>query len=432
MNGIISEILIVLALLVLNGFFAMAELAVVSAKRGRLQNEAARGSKGAKRALRIVENPTKFLSTTQLCITLVGIVAGAYGGATIAEEIAGNFSGVAYAEELSFTFVVIMITFLSVVIGELIPKRLALAAPEKLAVAVAPLMARFSALLSPFVRVLEVSTEALLSLLPLAGEDQQQVTEEDIKSLIDQGSAQGVIEGTEGQIVGKALRLGDRTASSLMTPRQDIEWIDINTPLPEVWQQVKDSSHSYFPVGDGSVENLLGVLSVKDAARLMLNPKKNLRDLLTDPLRIPTTSSALKVIEQFRQTHRHFAIVIDEYGGVDGLITTHDLAEALVGDLQDEGEEGPEYVRRYDGSLLVEASMEIHDLLALLEVADPDHEQSSEYHSVGGFVVGKLGHIPTSGESFTFLGHTFEVVDMDRNRVDKVLVSKIISSSDDE
>jgi len=408
----------------------MAELAIVTARHARLEKDAEAGSRAAHRAIVLANSPTTFLSTVQIGITLIGIVAGAFGGSMIAMTVSKLVLPETtwfdpYRNAVSLGVVVTGITFLSLVFGELLPKRIALAHPEVVAKLVSSPMQMLSRWFSPFVWLLEKVTEFIFRALPIHHGERAQVTEEEIHEMIDQGSELGVIEAAEGNLAGKALRLGDRPASSLMTPRNDLEWIDLNKTATEIWEQVAKSAHSYFLAADGAIENLRGVLGVKDISRYVIEQRTDgLASLLFEPLRIRSNSSALKVIEQFKGSQYHIAVVIDEHDGIDGLITTHDLAEAIVGDLTDAVDEEPEYIKRADGSYLIDADMEINEVLELLNIETQIEYGHEGYHSLGGFVFGQMGHIPVAGESFSFEEFRFEVIDMDRHRVDKVLVTR--------
>lgn len=428
-GSIVGEVLVLLALLVLNGIFSMAELAVLSSRKARLQAESAEGSHSAKRALALAQTPSVLLSVVQVGITVITLVAGVYSGATIATSVERAVAAVpalsAYSREIAYGGLVVVLSYFSIVIGELVPKRMALAYPEQLAKILSPLMVLLAKLLRPVVRLLELSSQFVLHFVPISTEPDDVVTEDEIKLLIAQGRASGTIERSEEQIVAKVFRLGDRSASSIMTPRNEIVWIDLNGTAEEAWKVMAASPHVLFPAGAGSIERIEGFISAKEVAELLLAERSGpLRALMREPLTVPGTVSALQVLEKMKEAQRRIAVVIDEYGGVDGIITLHDLTEAMVGVLRgDDADEGAEeYVRRPDGSLLVDASMNLEDVFGLLGLHGSSPEDYDGYHSLGGFVMAQLGRLPRTGERFEYEGFTFEVIDMDKRRVDKVLV----------
>jgi putative hemolysin len=423
------DILVILLLIAANGLFSGAEIAIVSARRHRLQQLADSGRRSARVALRLAESPTELLSTVQIGITLIGILSGALGGATVAARLAPLLAGLpvvgVLAEPLSFALVVTVITFLSVVVGELVPKRLALASPERFACATAPAMRSLSRLNAPVVHLLSRSTESLLRLLGVPSGAQPDITEDEIKALIRQGAESGVFEAVEHDMVQRVLRLGDRTIKGFMTPRTDITWLDVEEPLEDGLQLMLTSSHSRFPVGRGSLDHCLGVVRVHTllAARINGEPL-DLEALVQPPLFVAESSRPLAVLEQFKRTGIHIALVTDEFGGVEGLVTLDDLMEGIVGDLARVDEEGqPLVVQREDGSWLLDGGL---DLDAFTDVIGRDLfgiDQEARYHTIAGFVLHVLERIPSEADHFTWQGYRFEVVDMDGNRVDKLLVT---------
>lgn len=423
------EIVFILALVILNGVFSMSELAVVSSRKARLQSEAAEGDRRARAALDLASAPHAFLSTVQIGITLIGILAGVYGGATVASKLAAVLRGIdfidQYADVIAYGLVVGIITYLSVVVGELLPKRLALAYPEGIAKAVSAPMRALSRLFFPIVRLLEGSTDFVFRLIPVRPSSEPVVTEDEIRHFIAQGSEAGTIEKAEEQIVNKVFRLGDRTAASVMTPRNDLVWVDITSSARVIWEEVRSVPHSFFPAGRGTIEEFVGVLAIKDLAAYLLDGRTDPLDtVLREALKVPSTISALQVLDSMKREKKQIAIVIDEHGSIDGLITMHDLMEAMVGEIPEEGDTGPEIVQRSDGSYLVDATVDIDDVFRLLNLPLLHEEENPGYHSLGGFLLSKLGHIPTAGEKLAFSEFVFEVVDMDRNRIDKVLVAR--------
>lgn len=425
----VNELIILFLLFLLNGLFSMSEMAIVSSKKSRLKREADSGNERARAALSLADNPTSFLSTVQVGITLVGIAAGVYGGATLANSASALIVKIPplapYSGMLGYGLVIFGITYFSLVLGELLPKRLALSWPETIAKGIGPLIGRISKFFSPFVRILEFSTELLVRLLPVSMPEQSHVTEDDIQSLIAEGRSSGLIENTEEKIVGKVFRLGDRPARSLMTPRGELVWLDLDQPVESVWRTISDEPHHYYPVTGQPTGEPLGIIAFSDLAIYVAKAEEGrgpLSDLIRSPLMVPSTATALQVLEGMKGSKKRVALVIDEYGGTDGMVTTHDILEAMVGELQGEDED-PDFTKRPDGSILVDGMMEIRELLALLGFPTFDEEEHQGYYSVAGFVMARLGHVPVPGERCSFDGFDFEVLDMDRHRIDKILVS---------
>lgn len=425
------DILIILLLIVANGLFSGAEIAIISARRHRLEQLRDQGRRSARVVLRLADSPNQFLSTVQIGITLIGILSGAVGGATLARQLDAwleRLPGLApYSEALSFGLVVVVITYLSVVVGELVPKRLALANPEQLACAMAPSMRWLARMSAPVVHLLSASTEGLLKMVGVASTSQPGITEDEIKALFRQGTDSGVFEEVEHDMVQRVLRLGDRTIKSLMTPRTDICWLDVDEPLEDSFQEILQSSHSRFPVGKGSLDECLGVVRVRNLLAAKLSGESiDLEQLLQPPLFVAESTRALSVLEQFKRSGIHIALVTGEFGGVEGLVTLNDLMEGIVGDLPSvEDEDGPLVVTRDDGSLLVDGGL---DLDTFIEVIDQDIfgiDQEGRYHTLAGFVMHILERIPRETDSFEWQGFRFEVVDMDGKRVDKLLVTPI-------
>jgi putative hemolysin len=423
--------MIVLFLIILNGAFAMAEIAVVSARRTRLQQLANEGDSKARAALELANEPNHFLGTVQIGITLIGILAGVFGGATIAGEIALVLENVpllaAYSHPLSLASVVLIITFLSLIIGELVPKRLALNNPERIASVMARPMQALTRLASPGVYLLSVSTDAILRILGISPSTDPPVTEEEIRSLIAQGTQAGMFEEAEQEMVERVFRLGDRRASSVMTPRTEIVWVDSEAPLEEIQQTIAGSTHSRFVVAEGSLDDVLGVVQAKELLLHFLHGQPlDLTANLQQPLYVPESMRALEVLELFKQSAIHIALVIDEYGGIQGLVTPSDILEAIVGDLPVAGEEhDPLAVRREDGSWLLDGMLSIDDFKELFQLGRLPDEDQGVYQTLAGFVIMQLGRIPLVSDHFEWAGLRLEVVDMDGNRVDKVLVQPV-------
>lgn len=427
--AIAFEVVIVLLLLILNGVFAMSEMAVVSARKARLQQLAEQGDMSARAALALSESPNRFLSTVQIGITLVGILAGAFGGATIAEQLAERLAVVPalapYAETIGVAVVVLAITYLSLVIGELVPKRLALQNPERVAAIIAQPMTLLSRLAAPFVNLLSLSTDLVVRLLGVKPSQDPPVTEEEIRLLIEQGTEAGVFEVAEQDIVEEVFRLGDRTVSDLMTPRPRIVWLDADSSPEEQWQVIAASDYSYFPLYRASRDNVMGIVSVKDIwTQAVRGQPIDLVALARPPLFVPATTPAFTLLELLRQSRQHLALVIDEYGGIIGLVTLLDVLEAIVGDLPASDEELAAYTQREDGSWLVDGMLPIDEFEELLDGLELPEDERGDYQTLGGFVLARLGRIPTAGDAFAWGSLRFEVMDMDGHRVDKVLVAR--------
>jgi putative hemolysin len=426
MSRIAIEMLVLAVLILANALFAMAEIAVVSARKTRLQQQAQEGNKRAQVALELANAPNQFLATIQLGITLVGIMAGAFGGATLAEELAGMLEQVPflapYSEVIGVGIVVLTITYFSLVIGELIPKRLGLNNAERVAARLAPFMRTLSRLASPLVRLLSLSTDLVMRLLRVRPKQETPVSEEEIKLLLQQGTRAGAFEPAEQEMVEHVFRLGDATVKALMTPRPEVVWLDLDDPAEETRRVVASRGHSRFPVARGELDHVLGVVYVKDLLADGLDGQPfDLEANLRPALYLPETVTALEAMEQLRLNHTDAALVIDEYGGFEGLLTVEDILEAIIGDIVAPGElVEPEAVQREDGSWLLDGTLPVDEVKDLLGIDSLPHE-GSRYQTLGGFVMLCLGRIPSAGDHFSCCGWRFEVVDMDRLRVDKVL-----------
>ncbi|MBW4662321.1 MAG: hemolysin family protein [Drouetiella hepatica Uher 2000/2452] len=441
MSAIVFDIALILLLIIANGVFSGSEIAVVSARKVRLEQMSRQGNVKARLALKLANSPNNFLSTVQIGITLIGILSGAIGGATVAQRLEEVLALVPifqpYHETLSLVIVVGLITYLSLVVGELLPKRVALNHPEQVACAIAQPMRLLSRITAPVVYLLGASTDFLLKLLRIRASEESPVTEEEIKALIRQGTQAGMFEEAEQEMVSRVFRLGDRSIKSVMTPRIDIDWIDTNAPIEDTQQLIKDSSYSRFPVGQGSLDNCLGVVRVRDfLSAYMAGQAIDLQGMLQTPLFVSENTPALKVLETFQESGTHIALLTDEYGGIEGLVTLNDLVEAIVGELPSaEDLDEPMVVRRENGSWFIDGALSIDELRNLLnqefsaraEISSQEFLAGGEvgnYHTLAGFVITALGRIPTSGDYFTWGNLQFEVVDMDGNRVDKVLVTR--------
>ena len=427
----LSEILIILILFLANGAFSMAEMAVVSSRRARLRQIAEEGDAGAQIALELANNPNQLLSAVQTGMTLMATLAGAFGGATIADELAVYFRDVPvlapYSSGLALASIVLLITFFNLVIGELVPKRIALSNPERIASLAASPLRTFSRIVYPVIVLLSASTELVLRALGVRSYVEPGVTEEEIRILIDQGTTAGVIEEEEQDIMERVFSLGDRKVNSIMTPRGEVVWLDINDSAAEIQVKISSGPYSMFPVCNKKLDNVLGVVQAKDLLSCNLaDHKVDLKLALLPPLFVPESMRALKVLEKFKQTGIHLAIVLDEYGSVQGIVALVDLLEGLVGDIphiEDLGE--PQIMQRTDGSWLVDGTMPVDDFEETLQLESLPEEENGIYQTIGGFVMTHLEKVPSTGDHFEWGGYLFEVVDMDEHRVDKILVTPL-------
>jgi putative hemolysin len=425
---VITELVILFMLLIINGIFALSEIAIISARKAILRQRAEEGDKGASNALVLAEDPTPFLSTTQVGMTLVGIVAGAYGGAVLAEELANHLvvfpTFAPYKDLISIIVVVIGIAYLTLVIGELVPKRIALSDPERLASAVASPMRTVSRIISPVIGLLSVSTELVLKTIGVKHYEQPKVTEEEIRIILDEGTTAGVIEEEEQDIMVRVIRLGDRRADAIMTPRKEIIWLEIDD-LPElIHQKLTSGPYTFFPVCKDRLDNVLGIVESKDMLYCSIKESKvDLKSVLLPPLFVPESMRALKVLEKFKQTGIHLAIVVDEYGSVQGVVTLTDLLEELVGDIPHITELAePQIIKREDGSWLLDGMLPIDEFKKNFFMENLPGEDEELYQTVGGFVMMHLEKMPQAGDHFEWNGYRFEVMDMDEHRVDKILM----------
>lgn len=427
----LTETLVVLLLIVLNGAFAMAEIAIISARRARLEQQADNGDRRARLALDLGADPNRFLSAIQIGITLIGILAGAVGGATIARTVDGYLGKIPwlapYSYVVSLTLVVLVITYLSLVIGELVPKRLAMNSPERIAASVSGPVRAFAVLTAPFVHLLSLSTELVLRIFGVRPSEEPPVTEDEIRILIEQGTEAGVFHESEQSMVEKVLMLDDRRINALMTPRPDVAWLDLDDPPEKLREKVVESPYSRFPVCQGDLDNLLGEVHVRDILlQTWAGESFNPQTIIREPLYVSEYMPALKVLEEFKASGSPVALVIDEYGSTQGIITLTDILEAIVGDIPSPDQpDDPQAVRREDGSWLIDGMLPIDEMREVLNLNSLLGEGQELYQTVAGFVLMQLEHMPTVTDHFILGPYRFEVVDMDGPRIDKVLVSSI-------
>lgn len=413
----------------------MSEMAVVAARKVRLQQRAEDGDERARAALKLAQAPEQFLSTVQAGITLVGILAGAYAGATIAENFAVVIASVPalapYAEGIALGLVVAGLTLLSLVLGELVPKRIALHHPETIASWVARPMTGLAKVGGPVVALLTNTTTLLLRVFGIKEQAEPHITEDEIKAVISQGAETGVIAQAEEDIVQRVLQLGDTRVASIMTPRPDIEWIDQDASPDQLREFMASHPHTQFVVCQGNLDNVLGIVWSKDLLPFALRAMPiNLKKLIREPLFVPDSMTAIQLLESFRTSHKHSALVTDEYGAVEGLVTITDLLVALVGNLpMDASEATGGFVERADGSVLVDGSTAMEEVVSRFNIESLPEDEAGAYHTMGGFVMARLGRVPKAADTFEWGGMKFEVIDMDGRRIDKVLVSGTSASS---
>ncbi len=429
------EILVLLLLILFNGLFAMSEMAIVASRRVRLMQASRSGDRLASAALLLAEHPTRFLSTVQVGITMIGIFAGAFGEAAIARDFEAwlaRFPALApYSRAIAFAVVALSITFLSLVVGELVPKRIALSSPERVARIIAPPMTLLSRLAAPFVYLLSLATDVIVRLLGVRRVTDHAVSEEEVKGLIEQGAQTGVFHETEEELVMRVFRLADRQVGELMVPRLDIDWLPADATVERVRVAVATSSHSHFPVCEGGLDRVVGVVHVKDLVKHgLITDEVNVRALARPPIFVPETMPALSALEMFRTKGMHIAFVLDEYGSLEGLITLNDIVQGVFGEVAraDEAQE-PLEVRRRDGSWLLDGMLPVDRLKELLEVMELPEEEAG-YQTLGGMLMTCLGRVPQAGDEYRWREFRFEVVDMDRRRVDKVMVGRVGGAGD--
>ncbi|HZB90087.1 MAG TPA: hemolysin family protein [Stellaceae bacterium] len=423
------QIAIVFLLILLNGFFAMAEMAVVSARKARLQHAADLGRKGARLALELKRDPGRFLSTVQIGITVIGVLASALGGATLADALAAVLEREPgwvgkYATSISFVIVVVGISYVTLVLGELVPKRLALGRPEFIAARLSPLLQVLAAVARPVERLLSVSTGLVLRLAPSPPGEPPPVTEEEISLMLREATAAGHFEAGETAIAQMAFRLGDRRVSGVMTPRTQVEWLDVTDSEEENRRKIRDSDYSRFPVVQGGPRQVLGVVQVKDLLALLLAGRPfDIKSAVRPPIYLPNTVTALRALEIFKKSGAPMALVVDEYGDFEGVVTLQDILQSLVGDIAEPGDAASQaIVRRDDGSWLVDGMVTIDEIKDLTGLHQLPGDDAGDFHTLGGFMMARINRVPTVGDRILLDGFRFEVVDMDGRRVDRVLI----------
>ncbi|MBA4167129.1 MAG: HlyC/CorC family transporter [Chitinophagaceae bacterium] len=419
-----GEILLILGLILLNGLFAMAEIALVSARKARLEAQANKGDKRAKDALFLANHPDTLLSTTQIGITLIGILTGILSGERLKSdfvEFLNRFEIIRpYSSGVATAIIVIIITYFSMVLGELVPKRLGLARPEKISKIFASPMRLLGRVVHPFIWLLTKSSWVIIKLFNINTKENQ-MTEEEIKAIINEGTEQGTIEEVEQEIIERVFHLGDRNITSLMTHRSDMIWFDINDNEATVKEKILSEPHSVYPICDGQIDNITGVVSIKDL--YVANDLTRFKDLMQPPLYVPENNTAYQVLEKYKQSKIHSCFIIDEYGSLLGMITLNDILEAIIGDLPEQHMDDYEITEREDGSYLVDAQIPFYDFLSRFEKTEWMNEGEQEFDTLAGFILHQLKRIPHTGEKFNWEGFAIEIIDMDAQRIDKVLVN---------
>jgi len=411
----------------------MSEIALVSSKKTKLSAKAAK-NKNAYLALKLMEKPESFLSTIQVCITLSGLISGAYAGNALAQDLAPYIQTIPYVEnyanQISFILIVSLIGYLNIVLGELVPKTIAINNPEKIAILVAPVITFVSIISLPLINSFSFSTKIICRMLRIKGNTENSITEDELKIMVMMAHQQGIIEKKESEFIHNILRFADRRANSLMTPRQDVVWLDAELPTEEFKAQILAHPHTVFPVCTDSMEDILGIIYIKDFFEKYAQPNFKLQDIIRKPVYIPETLSSIRILELFRKHKNYYGIVIDEYGSMEGIITLHDMTENIFGALPQEAiAEDPQIVKRRDGSYLIDGAILIDELDELLDL-DELVEGKPEFATLAGFILNHLNSIPVTGDVFEVGNYRFEIVDMDKSKIDKVLLTIIIAGED--
>lgn len=405
----------------------MSEVAMEYARKARLEYLANKGDEKAKAALKLASNPDRFLSTVQVGITLISILIGILSGTSLKPRLVQYISTYPqlspYSNGIAITVIVVIVTYFTLVIGELVPKRLGILRPEAIARQTAGPMKWVSTITYPFIWLLTKFTNLVISIFHLKPNTDNNITEEEIKALINEGTTAGAIEETEQEIIERVFHLGDRNITSLMTHRTDIVYLDINDPQAIIRSKILESPHTVYPVCDDEIDNILGIITIKDLYMASVDTGHALSPIMKKPLFVPENNSAYQVLEKFKETQSHAAFIVDEYGTFLGMITLNDILEAIVGDMPETGQDDDyEIVRREDGSYLVDGQIPFYDFLARFDKEDWMAEFEQEFDTMAGFILHHQEHIPKIGEKFEWRGFTFEIVDMDAHRIDKVLV----------
>jgi putative hemolysin len=416
-------ILFLLVLIIINGLVVLSVIALISARRSRLEQRAGKGDENAKTALKLQERPEVFLSTAQIFITVIAILEGVYSAERFNHYLVPYIQNIAflkpYADAIATALIVIIVTFLSVIFGELLPKRIALIKAEKIARGSAKVMYFLSRVTFPIVWLLTKATNLIFIIFKIKQSSENKVTEEEIKAMVSEGSEYGAIEEEEKEIIERVFHLGDRNITSLMTHRTDIVWFDINEENESIKKKIEKYLHSVYPLCDGDIDNIQGVVYIKD---MYLHPDAPLNSLLKKALIVPENNSAYQLLEKFKKTKVHYAFIVDEYGTMRGMITINDILKAIVGEMPEDEDDDYSIVERKDGSYIVDAQIQFYDFLTRFEKTDWIKDNEQEFDTLAGFILHELKHIPQTGETFEWRGFEFEIVDMDGHRIDKILL----------
>lgn len=423
------EIIVLIILTLFNGLFSLSEIAILSVKRHRIEQKALKGNKRAQMVLNLLKQPESFLSSVQVGITLIGIISGAYGGATLTQDLIPYIQKIeffsSHAYGISLTIIVVLITYFSIIFGELIPKTIALNYSEQIALLMAPFVKFFSNLSYPFVKTLSFSTTLILKVLRIKKKEKDDLTEDEIKYLLKIAGKQGILEKEETQMHQNIFFFSDQKAKNLQTNSNDIEWVDIHEKLEDIDKKIKDSPYSKFPVCDGDLDKIKGIITSEDFFEKSRQKSFSLKKIMNDPIFIPENMNAFDILKLFKKYKQYIGIVVDEFGSVEGIITLHDLTEAIVGELPEfQDEIDPDIVVRDDFSFFVDGAIQIHQFNKALG-STIIREKSQDYITLAGFIIHHLKKVPKEGEKFIYNGFEFEIVDLDERRIDKVLVKKI-------
>lgn len=429
-----TEILILLVLIIINGLFSMSEIALVSARKARLEAQAQKGDLDAKRAIELANRPETFLSTVQIGITLIGVLTGIYSGDSFKVPLQHwleKFEFIRpYSSSVATTLIVIILTYLSLVLGELVPKRIGLSNPEKIAKIVAGPMRIVTWITFPFTWLLSITANLIINILNIKKSDSQ-VTEEEIKAIISEGTEHGTIEEAEQDIIERVFHLSDRNITSLMTHRSDIIWIDGSKTVAQVREEMQDVIHSIYPVCEEDIDHIKGVVTIKTL--FSADPSATVFSVMGSAMYVPENNTAYQVLEKFKETKTHQCFIVDEYGSVHGLMTLNDILEAIVGDIPQEEDEAYEITERADGSFLVDAQIPFYNFLTRFNKTEWMMEGDQDFDTLAGFIIHELEKIPVTGDMLEWKIFTFEIVDMDNHRIDKILVTaRELPYDDDE
>ncbi|HTJ13769.1 MAG TPA: hemolysin family protein [Dinghuibacter sp.] len=419
-----TELLIIFGLILLNGFFAMAEIALVSARKARLEAQAAKGDEAARQALELAAQPARLISTVQIGLTLIGILIGNLSGRAMEGDLSSwlrRFHWLGqHTEDLATVIIVLVVSYFVLVLGELVPKRIGLSAPETIGKALSGIMSVLSKVMFPFTWTLTKSSNFLYRIFRIENHENQ-VTEDEIKAIINEGTEHGAIEEAEQEIIERVFHLGDRNITSLMTHRSDIIWFDLDSPVAAVRDRVRESTHYTYPLCDKNIDDIKGIITLKDLFRV--EPSTRLSEIMRPALYVPENNSAYQVLEKFKQAKIHSCFIVDEYGTLQGMVTLNDILEAIVGDMPETGQDDYEILRRSDGSYLVDGQLPFYDFMQYFDKLEWIDTEEMEYDTLAGFILHELERIPSTGEMLQWKNFVFEIVDMDGHRIDKVLVT---------